>query len=431
MTDYGFAPHYRLDPNDKVDRFIFALWAYLRECRANTEFVDLPDEEKHTIQNFVSYLAKLPSARRPAGDLLVGAHSRFSGQRTMVIDFDAETHPFYDRDGDGRCDTCVEERGGSCVRVCGESAAKHEVTCTVTNPAELQSAMLSRSVRLPAGITRPGSILYLLTCWAGRDRKFLELFRQALGGSVAVRAPTGMYFLYPVDGGVFEWIDYHFLIARRPTSPEEWKCGPIKDWDGLVQAFAERKFPLIDNKTEVPPAKWRSWIRKDALDHEWLAYPMAVSLGGPRVAGLRTLFPDIVFIREPDLFRSGRIKIDGPIPDSHAARLRLFREKLSERPDFQAGYVYPEYLWRGYPGLDEFLDGFYWHLRPQETVEGNFLWCTGIRHLYALAVPITDPSSTAKVPPLIYNFHPVAGEGKPLIHMPYDDSRYFTTVGGP
>lgn len=389
--DYGFLP-----PSGK-DGYLRGLRAFLRECRQNTDLVtehaDVP-----TVRRFIEHV-RGTDIPKPIGDLIIGGHSRVVAQTLFKVAIDVEnsTLPW------------IQER-------------------SFTTPEELRKAILSPShyLRLPEGAARGDSVLWLLTCSAGLDWTFLHLFREAVGIPF-VRAPAAYYYyVKTVPGGVFEFIARGYTIIRVPTSAKECADRPFKKYPELLRAFAEAKDLKLIDGTPVPASKWRDWIdRHAASDFASLEYETTVELG-ETVAGLTELKVNIQFVPFRDNFYMD-MPVRGPIPASYAARRKLLHDYLVTRPEFQPGHYYPEYRWRGFLGVEEFVRGFYWKFTPKQSGGRNVLQCIGRRFVYTVAPPLTRPGTERT---LLFNFYPRKNLGlQPIIHMPYSNSNYFTTVG--
>lgn len=389
--DYGFVP-----PSGQ-DGYLLGLRALLRECRKNTDLVT-EHAEVPTVRRFIEHVGGT-GIPKPIGDLVIGAHSRVVSSMLLKVALDVE-----------------------------DSAFPWQQASSFTTPDELQKAIASPThyLRLPPGAARGDSVLWILTCSAGLDRTFLELFKEAVG-IPSVRAPAAFYYyVKPVPSGVFEFIARGYTISRVPASAKEWADRPFKKYSELVQAFAEANFKLIDGNP-VPASKWRSWIdRHAARGFASLEYPTTVELG-ETVAGLTELNDvSIHFVPFRDGF-SAEVPVRGPIPASYTACRKLLHDYLVTQPDFQPGHYYPQYRWRGFLGVEEFVRGFYWKFTPTRPGGRNVLQCLGRRFVYTVAPPLTSPS-TEKT--LLFNFYPRKNLGlQPIIRLPYSNSNYFTTVG--
>ena len=385
--DYAFLPEGKKD-----DHYYMSLRALLRECRNNTDLAS-EHEKLWNIEDFVGYVVSRPERQRPIGDLLIGGHSGVNGPAKFSVDLDAE------------------DMGDATEQISSETTP--EELCNAIRRAEEGKP----SVRLPQGVASGDSTLWLLTCYSGRDLTFLRLFRKAIGIPY-VGAPKAFFHnAHAVAGGVFEWICPGYSMVRRPSSEEEWANPPFKKHEELKQAFVDAKFP-------VPDSKWADWISRDWADKP--AFKVIRLDLGETVAGRTTLDAWVHF--SPSLYEyNANVPVEGPIPTSWIAIRPLLRDYLASKREFQEDYCYPQYQWRGFSSLDEFLLGFFWKVTPKQSGGRNILQCTGRRRVYTVAPPLTRPD-TEKT--LLFNFYPKKSSGNPpIIHLPYTDANYFNTVG--
>jgi hypothetical protein len=343
----------------------------------------------HTVEGFIDHLETAAGVTRPVDNLIIASHGNDNGW--LEIDLD------------------VEPRGVTRV--------------SHTDADELVAAETSGSVAVPAALTNPGATFFIRGCKVGQDARFLELFRTALGGGLPVNAPRFFHYAYFFGGiGAYELFLYDFQIVR---------LDPFARRADVLAAFDAGGMTRTDGSA-VPTAAWNDWVPAERqIQVERLEVDTTVPLG-QEIGGRRTLTIRRGYRHEVERFPYV-IDVTGTIPAAEAARKTMLRDSLANNPDFQALAPYPVHERFDRLGAtsarrdpctdtDDFVDSFTWDFRPGRR---NRLHCTGTRHVYTVAPPVTDPATGA----LRCNFLPDAGAAPPA-HRPIadTDATFFVTV---
>jgi hypothetical protein len=240
--DFGFAPG-----KDKTGALEKAR-DFLRRNRPQTTLVERRGIV--TVERFIDFLENEPGLARPIDDIVIVSHGNDQG--LLSIDLDIEPR----RDAQGRRVRRVSH----------------------TDPEELIAADASDSVDVPAALTNANATFFIRGCRIGRDTRFLELFRTALGGRLPVNAPQFFYNLYIVGGvGAFEWFSHDFALIVVPPPPPP-RVVPTRD--EVIAAFSAAGFTFADGFTPIPGNSWDGWIpTRRRFNARRLEPPMRVTLG--------------------------------------------------------------------------------------------------------------------------------------------------------
>jgi hypothetical protein len=339
-----------------------------------------------TVEGFVDHLENHSSVLRPVEDILIASHANDQGHLKIDLDREPRGRPRRSR----------------------------------TDPDEVIEADASDSIDLPDGLADPGSIFYIRGCRVGQDTRFLELFRSALGGDVAVNAPIFFHLAGAIGGlGAFEGFLYDFEHVRLE---------PFQTRAEVIAEFDAAGLTLVDG-TVVPNALWAGWVPR-RFNAKKLDIPTTVRLG-QQVGNRRTLKVIRRYAHELESLTLP-LTISGPIPASRDDREQLLRDELPQYERFDPAHAYPVYERVDRLGftsaardpctdVDDFVDSFEWRF----SVRGNVLKATGTRHRYTIGPPVTHPGSGN----LVFNFYPDSSSSVPLVRQVADnDVDYFAEV---
>lgn len=354
--------------------------------RANTTLINARGVD--TVRQLINHLNS--STSKPIGDILLGAHANDEGQLFLPA-FPGQRGP--------------------------------------TNFETLESTLsnASRSIKIPdalIGYTAASGIthaVHIQGCNIGNALPFLTKFKDALGGHVNVTAPKFFHGATPAPQGSFEYMGYQFAI-RRAT--------PFPNRAVALAEFDAEQFTLIDGKTVVPTADWKTLIPRNP--NVTVKQQAASKLGA--AVGTRTT------IQTPRQYRATQITF-GPwtitypsasaIPSSQSARLSDLEASLKTDARFQDTHPFPQFIREGFPRVIEFVSGYTWTCVPR----GRTLVCVGKRMLYVAALAITDPATAPTHGffgdgDLIFNFYPAARSSlTPITNaLQVTDATYFATV---
>ena len=311
----------------------------------------------------------------------------------------------------------------------GNDRAWMSLPLDATQPQEttfevVQAAVASGSVHFPAAVNQ-NVTLNIRGCQIGSSPVFVDLLKQALGGTVTVTASRHFHAIGKIEPGRIEYLLYGFTVVAKDE---------FADKKTLAHAFADKHLTYRDGATAVPAARWQEWLPDNVsvgqrdrpvtylrlgrkLFGNW-RYPAPVEFWHDKptftlpVPGLPGRTPG----RRGQTDRSPRCPAPGrrparfllrgrpPLPHVQALRLR------HPRPDDRRH------------DLDLYLEG---QAKPP-TSPSTTLHCIGAQHVYILRVPITD-TSDLKTGKLIYNFFSPAS-GPNVTELRTSDATLFYTT---
>lgn len=332
-----------------------------------------------TVADFIARVDT--TATKPTGDLLLGSHGNDTGW--MEIDLDA--------------------------------AAGTEVSYQVVKDANDD---VSRRIRLrippdfytQAGTQLPVKLL-IRGCRVGQAPKFIDALKVLFGGQVPVVAPRhflGVRTIVKTRGkkfvghiGSFEYFRYsNEIVSKTELNRAQ-----------LLAAYRGKSFPQYNATTAAPnpiPDLWDTWLPKDKkpkTGKQPIDY--TVSLG-------RTIDKFSILSKMGE-FRHLTPKSTYRIANPPAAVKTLagFKQALSSRPEFQAGWGptgFPVHEQWGHKTFDEYFDSFTWTPSKKKNAD-PFVWM-GKRHEYNVLLPVVQPPMTGgETDRLLYNYFPLRGSG--------------------
>lgn len=265
--------------------------------------------------------------------------------------------------------------------------------------------------------------IVLAGCRVGNAPKFIDAFKQLLGGQVPVVASK---FLHEFDMrarfagtkliavlGMFEYLAYGFE-ANALTALSR---------DDLIDKLKKNPKNTWKDGTAIPQAQWETWLPKTRpLPRKFGRFRMPVSVQlGQKLAGVSALDPgELRFLQ--GTFPSFVRRNPDP-PDKTVAGLKAL---LSADQRFQPAWGFPMHEQYGHATFDEFFNAFTWTLTmgfDRKLKVPKAVW-TGTRFEWTLLVPVTG---TVGGDDLIYNFFPPRGSttDKPVIGINDADTQLF------
>ncbi len=374
--EYAFVP----GPStyDAAARELFAL-------RPNTQLV--PQHPWTTVHDFLTVLgngsALTPPVQYPTGDLHVVSHGNDRAWMTLPLD----------------------------------TTQLKETTFEV-----VQAAVASGSVHFPAAVNQ-NVTLNIRGCQIGSSPVFVDLLKQAFGGTVTVTAPRHFHAIGKIEPGRIEYLLYGFTVVARDE---------FADKKALAQAFADKHLTYRDGTTAVPAARWPEWLPDDVSIGQRDRPVTYLRLGRKLFGNWRYPAP-VEFWHATPTFS---VPVPGlPQPPTDADKLTALRDALHRAATQQPGSYYspthpfPIFKRFGYDTLDLMIDGMTWTYTWQPanppTIPSTTLYCVGTQHVYILRVPITD-TSDLKTGKLIYNFFSSAA-GPNVTELRTSDATLFYT----
>lgn len=186
--DFGFVPG--VTKQELRQRRLF-------ERRVETKLIT----GKSTVQGFIQLLTTDNTIVRPIGNALIGAHASSEGYMKISL------YPGH--------------AGG----------AKFEI---------LEDAFpgTAKSIEIPAAVA--SDFVHFKGCNIGKSQKFIDKFRDALGGIVSVTAPKHFHGIFEQsDQGSYEYMDYEFSIRFARTKKD------VDTRDQLIAAFQAAQFVTV------------------------------------------------------------------------------------------------------------------------------------------------------------------------------------------
>lgn len=380
MADYGFAPGAEQEVKKK-NKFITGLREFFRNRGVN-----LPaDPDITNIQRFVEHVSTSGSVTRPVGALYVGAHANDRAQ--LKVDLD-----------DGRPGP-MDQYADELVRAVG-----------------------SGSLTIPAGVTGASSSFRIRGCKIGQSPRFLELLKQALGGSLPVIAPKLYdYVDFDTTLGAFEWFlyDFEFIQQARATRAE------------VLAAYRAAGETFIDGTTAVPadswekwlpPAEWNGWERTTKGMAKWEKpgenqVPLGAEIGGRKTWDAPIEFRHIVEDWEFALAPGTQV------PGSAAGLRQFMLDGLQDDPRFAGAHLFPVPKRYDFATNEQWVDAFAWTVRRNKKKKPEAL--AGIRHVYSASPPVLNPANGT----LTFNFEPVTGSTAPrTTRVQESNTAFFASV---
>jgi hypothetical protein len=266
----------------------------------------------------------------------------------------------------------------------------------------LLNAINNHTIEIPDALINPRpqgapatAIFSIRGCNIGSAQPFLVQMKAALGGKVQVSAPKKFDNNKTMAQGAFEFLAYNFFILRRD---------PFANRRQVLNAFRNHAphFQFIDGN-DVPDANWNHWIPRSVRPGERNNVPAPFWSFGQQVERQQRIRIPVEFRHNypPSFGRYSYTIINvAHNPGNHAARMQVLQDSLNNNPVFQADYGFPGYERWGYASLQDFIDGYHWvfNYNPHH----QRLVCTGHRHLYVVAPPVTDPANNH----LLFNYYP-------------------------
>jgi hypothetical protein len=255
-------------------------------------------------------------------------------------------------------------------------------------------------------------------CNVGKQKPFLDKFKEALGGHVIVTAPKHFHEVFFDDRfGVWESMAYEFMI-RRPE--------PFKDRNAALQAFQGANFTLI-NGQKVPLDTWETknaskemWFPSNIVGQSRRAVPAKLATAvGKRTT--TTTFYDF-YAHQPAPF-DVTINSTATTFDNRKDDLRT---ELGKKARFKTSHEFPMYVEFGYKSVAGFVNGYTWTFTK---ISASQIQCLGTRIEYMIAVPILDPADPISGT-LFANFYPKTGTTNPAILnvLVESDTKFFETA---
>jgi hypothetical protein len=322
-----------------------------------------------TVQGFIKVLTTDAQIERPIGDALIGAHASSEGYMKISL------YPGH--------------AGG----------AKFE---------SLEAAFpgTDKSIEIPADVA--SDFVHFKGCNVGKAQKFIDKFRDALGGIVSVTAPRHFHGIFEQsDQGSYEYMDYEFSIRLARKKKD------VDTRDALLAAFRAAQFKLIDG-SPVPPDAWDTWVPQKVTKTVKQDRPIALS----QAVGTRST------IQVSHQFRVERIPfpwfIDYPTPNDVPPKSQ-YEEKIRAHMQTQVPFdsTYPVWERLGYSTFQAFLEGYVWTYKLENKKK---VTATGERVEYTVVVPILTDDKIS------FNFHPLKAKAAslpPVVQLLESDAKYF------
>jgi hypothetical protein len=271
------------------------------------------------------------------------------------------------------------------------------------NPARRTALRLPSSLYTPASGSTMSTRVVLAGCRVGGAPKFVDAFKQVLGGRVPVVASKFLHEFSPTIRrfktrkpdqllGTFEFLSYGFT-ANALTSLNQAQ---------LVKALKDNpKNVFKDGTTHVPDARWPTWLKKVPLG-TWGEFPIRLSVPlGQKVADRKQLAP--AKLRHLPT----RYIVHLPNPSAADRTQAGLKTKMQADPTCQTTYPFPIWEQYGNASFDEMFASFTW--APEDGKDKNgtpqVTW-TGTRHEYTVMIPVTEPQDGGN---LIFDFFPPRG----------------------
>lgn len=277
-----------------------------------------------------------------------------------------------------------------------------------TDPSRRTGLRIPSSLYTNADGTKAATRVVLAGCRVGAAPKFVDAFKQVLGGNVPVVASKYLHEFvartHRARGrravtkllGTFEHLSYGFsTTAFLPM-----------DVDTLIDGLNDYPKNRFSDGSAVPFARWATWLKGVPLDRKGnvrqgeFRLPLAVPLG-QTVAGATELTP--AKIRNLPTHYIVHLA-----PSAANKTLTGLKAVMQADPTCQTTYPFPMWEQYGHTTFDAFFDSWNWGKPvPGKTKDGQdqLVW-TGVRNEYTLLIPVTSPVDGGN---LIFNFFPPRG----------------------
>jgi hypothetical protein len=367
--DFAFAPG-----KTEFDTILARLYAN----RAGTTLI--AGRKITTVSDFIKNLQGSAAVTKPTGDLFIVSHGNESAW--MKIQLDA-----------------------------------HSGKSTTYEAAE--KAKTSGWVDL--GTLAPPSVNFR-GCRIGRAAPFVDKLKEAFGGGSSVTAP--LHFDYAVTyGGIGNWETLMIGFELPPLAT------PIATRTLVIDAFKAEAFTFHDGTTLVPDSVWEKWVARkvNRLGHQKVSNAY-VDLGRT-IGTLKKLKGEVEFRHDTPTFTftiSGLSSFPAKADQKDTLRTALNAKAAEAGSVWDPAHPLPMYKRYRLANIDDFVDGFTWGFSWDKSKKT--MVCSGKQHVYAVAVPITDPPDI-KTGKLIYNYVPIpAAAGTQVDELLTSDVTLFYTA---
>lgn len=270
------------------------------------------------------------------------------------------------------------------------------------NPARRTALRLPSSLYQKPDGSPAATRIVLAGCRVGGAPKFVDAFKQVLGGHVPIVASRYLHEFSatvrrfrgrkpPQLLGTFEFLSYGF--SANSLKPME--------VDPLIAALKGNPLNVFKDGTAVPVARWKPWLKGVPLDR-FGKFPVRLSVAlGQTVVDQKQLSP--ANLRHLPTKYVVHLKN----PSAADKTLAGLKTKMQADPTCQTTYPFPMWEQYGNASFDELFDSFKWTSEDGKAKDGSpqVTW-TGRRHEYVLLIPVTEPVDGGN---LIFNFFPPRG----------------------
>jgi hypothetical protein len=291
-----------------------------------------------------------------------------------------------------------------------------------TNPARRTALRLPSTLYTKPDGTQAATRVVLAGCRVGGAPKFVDAFKQVLGGKVPVVASKYLHEFSPTWRrfrgrkapppqllGTFEFLSYGFTA----TSLASMRIDP------LVDALKKNPKNTYKGGTAVPVARWKPWLKDVPLDR-FGEFPVRLSVPlGQTVADQKQLTP----AKLRHLPRTYTVHLKNPTATDKT--VTGLKTKMQADPTCQASYPFPMWEQYGKADFDTFFASFNWTPEAGKDKDGDpqVTW-SGMSHEYTLFIPVTEPADRGN---LIFDFFPPRGSTtfSPVIGINDGDTNLF------
>lgn len=419
MADYGFDAGDRGTTKKQTEddrlRAIFKL-------RAQTTLIDGQKDSNGrrvaTLHQLIDYLTnnKTDNIQRPIGNLMLGSHAN---------EFEVVMPMFIGQQGLTKYETLQE---------CEDDVAGN------------QSIIMSAELMGPPA-SPPTHFVNFRGCNIGKSKPFLDKWQEAIAITVApatnvvVSAPKHFHgTFFSSNWGYWEYMAYEFLV-NAPNG------GPFASLDAMKSGFRAAAadnpdaFSFVDGNP-IPDPYWDDlrWlpnrVKKKRLKDQptTLQNPISSANDTRTTIGARRGLDveKTSYIYDITYTTAGAV----PDPNNKANCLTILTNTINADPTFAGPF--PEYTRHGFADVPSFISGHAWSFsKNSKQLSGQpkqfILKATGIRYIYTLIIPVTDPSPAPDptVGALVTNFYPlssfVPGGTLPGPGLVETDTKYFQT----
>jgi hypothetical protein len=291
---------------------------------------------------------------------------------------------------------------------------------------DLEKAVSSGAINIPGPVLLPRPLdangqpipayVHIKGCRIGDNTKFLQKFKEALGGQVLITAPTYFHELFESgasDDGIYEYMGHSFVVFSTTK---------VATRKALIDQFKAKNYKLMDG-SDVPDTLWHTWIRKDYFKVRKREVLIDVT-PSPKVGKFAVYGGSWGDYRHQIEKFTFTLPNAASQPKDRPGRLTVLHDQMKADPQF-ATSAYPVYERYGHVTFDKFFDARFWSFSVDKK-SGDLL-AVGTRHAYTCNIPTVVQQGKAFVLK-DFNYYAYSGVGNVLTGLVESNPFYFVEV---